>query len=111
MPGMAPNVFLCRALYQRKYSPKPLEVINRTGHVFAFQSADLALYHGPRLFSSQPDGATVAATQLDSRVASSLHVSNYGGGRLVAFRYVLVLSGEGHHQKRVARAVLGARSV
>jgi len=33
-------------------TPQSLGGINRTGHVFAFQSADLALYHGPRLFLS-----------------------------------------------------------
>ena len=53
MPGMAPNVFLCVShIVSAKILPKPLGVIDHTGHVFAFQSADLALYHGPRLFSS-----------------------------------------------------------
>lgn len=63
---------------------------NRTGHVFAFQTADLDPYRDPRLSSSRPDGVTVSGTRPDSQEASSPYSSSCGGDHFVEFPIALV---------------------
>jgi hypothetical protein len=93
--------------------PKLLVAAHRTGHVFAFQTADLDPYRDPNLSWSWPNEVTVPATQLDSREASSPHFSSCGGRQVEEFPDGLVSLDEkppARHQKRVEHAFFEARS-
>src|SRR6267154_5012502 len=80
MPGIWPNVLL-RHRFCQLNPPQFTGCTNRTGHVFAFQTAYLDPYRDPRLSSSRPDGITVSATQPGSQETSSPHSSSCAGGR------------------------------
>ena len=108
---MWPNFLLHHKFCQHEFS-RVTGRICRTGHVFAFQTADLGPYHDRHLSSPRPD-EVIVSIQLDSQEATSPHFSSCDGGRVGKSPDALVSSDEtplAYHQKREEHAFLEARS-